>query len=161
VGITLLYPNRKIQHLFAAPGVKIIAAHPYKNKSTSILGEWNKMARKVPAITGAYLMVEAKRFHEVGGYDENLPTAGQDIDLCLKLQKKGWGCWVLPKIQALHLESASRSKSRINRAEVDYMYHKWQDTLTKHPDYPKEISRWSEQPVRRLREGRYPYELTI
>jgi GT2 family glycosyltransferase len=161
LGITLLYADNTIQHLFAAPGVKIIAAHPFKGRPIRILTEWNKLARRVPAITGAYLMVSSKKFLEVGGFDENLPTAGQDIDLCLKLQEKGWGTWVLPILQATHLESASRKKSRINRVEVDYMYRKWQRSLTQHPEYPVNISRWSEQPVKRMKEGRYPYEFTI
>jgi GT2 family glycosyltransferase len=161
LGITLLFDNHTIQHLFAAPGVKIIAAHPFKGKTPDILKEWNRRARKVPAITGAYLMTRSDCFHKVAGFDENLPTAGQDIDLCLKLQQQGWGNWVLPKIQATHLESASRKNSPINKIEVDYIYDKWQEMLVKHPEYPAYISRWSEQPVRKLLEGRYPYELVI
>jgi GT2 family glycosyltransferase len=161
LGITLLFENRTIQHLFAAPGVKIIAAHPYKGKSPAILNKWNSLARRVPAITGAYFMIPSLHFHEVGGFDENLPTAGQDIDLCLKLMGKGLGSWVLPKIQAFHFESASRRRSPINRAEVDYFYKKWQGKLSNQPAYPVDISRWSEQPARRMLETRYPYELII
>lgn len=161
LGITLLFPDQTIQHLFAAPGVKIVAAHPFKGRSPSILLEWNTAARRVPAVTGAFLMTRASLFRSIGGFDENLPTTGQDIDLCLKLQQQGYGNWVLPKLQATHYESASRKKSGINKAEVDYIYSKWRDGLTQNAEYPSKISRWSEQPVLKLCEGRYPYQFII
>lgn len=161
LGITLLYPDRKIQHIFAAPGVKIIAAHPFKGKDSGYLLEWKKAARQVPAVTGACIMVTAKAFHQVGGFDENLPTAGQDIDLCLKLRAAGLSNWTLPMIEALHLESASRKGAKINGAEVEYIHKKWGTTLTQNTDYPLVISRWSEQPARRLFENSYPYQLIV
>jgi GT2 family glycosyltransferase len=159
VGITLLFPNRRIQHLFAAPGVKIVAAHPFKGKDPSILKEWKKRARQVPAVTGAFLLIPARHFVKVEGFDENLPTAGQDIDLCLKLQKAGLKNWVLPQIEAIHWESASRRRASINFDEVMYIYSKWRSFLTRNPQYPKDISRFSEQPARVFwEEGDYPFE---
>jgi GT2 family glycosyltransferase len=161
VGITLLFPNRKIQHLFAAPGVKIIAAHPFKGCSTLILQKWQTQARKVPALTGAFMLIPSSLFHKLGGFDERLPTTGQDIDFCLKLQASGYGCWVLPNLVAIHHESASRFGSRIDIQEVKYIYEKWQSLLTKNPEYPDQISRWSEQPVLRFIDGPYPYKLLL
>ncbi|WP_218109765.1 glycosyltransferase family 2 protein [Oligoflexus tunisiensis] len=159
VGITLLFPNRRIQHVFAAPGVKIVAAHPFKGRHPSILREWKMRARQVPAVTGAFLLLSAENFLKVGGFDENLPTAGQDIDLCLKLQKAGLKNWVLPHIEAVHWESASRKHSRINFDEVRYIYSKWRSFLTQNPEYPVNISRFSEQPARVFwKEGDYPIE---
>jgi GT2 family glycosyltransferase len=161
LSITLLFANQTIQHLFAAPGVKIIAAHPFKGKSPKILSEWNRLARRVPAITGAYLFMPSLYYHDIGGFDENLPTAGQDIDLCLKLEDKGRGSWVLPRLQAFHFESASRRSTPISRIEVDYFYKKWKTKLSSQPPYPIGISRWSEQPARKMWESRYPYEFII
>jgi GT2 family glycosyltransferase len=161
LGITLLYPDRKIQHIFAAPGVKIVAAHPFKGLETSRLTEWNRFARKVPAVTGACLMVSARAFHRVGGFDENLPTVGQDIDLCLKLREAGFSNWVLPNIVALHFESASRKRARIALHEVEYIHRKWGRKLTQNEDYPIKVSRWSEQPALRLFDREYPYHLAL
>ncbi len=161
VGITLLYPNRKIQHVFAAPGVKIVAAHPFKGCSTSILQAWRAKARRVPAVTGAFMLTPSVLFHRLDGFDENLPTTGQDIDLCLKLQSEGYSSWVLPNLMAIHHESASRFGKRINTKEVDYIYEKWQTLLTQHSEYPAQISRWSEQPAFRFFERSYPYKLLL
>jgi GT2 family glycosyltransferase len=159
VGITLLYPDQRIQHIFAAPGVKIVAAHPFKGRNRSLLKAWSAFARQVPAVTGAFLLVSLEHFKKAGGFDENLPTVGQDIDLCLNLQKMGLRNWALPYIEAIHWESASRQHARIDFGEVRYIYEKWQNFLTRNPEYPIDISRFSEQPAKIFfREGKYPYE---
>jgi GT2 family glycosyltransferase len=159
VGITLLYPDQRIQHIFAAPGVKIVAAHPFKGRNRSLLKNWSAFARQVPAVTGAFLLVSLEHFKKAGGFDENLPTVGQDIDLCLNLQKMGLRNWALPYIEAIHWESASRQHARIDFGEVRYIYEKWQNFLTRNPEYPIDISRFSEQPAKIFfREGKYPYE---
>ena len=106
-------------------------------------------------------MIASEAFQEAGGFDENLPTTGQDIDFCLRLQIKGRNSWVVPSVQAIHLESVSRRGQRISKLEVDYIHKKWKSLLTSHPDLPNEISRWSEQPVYRLLEGAYPYQLLL
>ena len=42
--------------------------------------------REVAAVTGACLAVEARKFFEIGGFDEaRLPIEYNDIDLCLRL----------------------------------------------------------------------------
>src|SRR4051794_22763342 len=43
----------------------------------------------LPAGLGANLAVRADAFRSVGGFDETL-TAGEDIDLCWRLQLQGW-----------------------------------------------------------------------
>ncbi len=161
LGVTLIYPNRRVQHIFAAPGVKIVAAHPFKGIEMSQLREWSQFARKVPAVTGACLMVPSTAFHHVGGFDEMLPTVGQDIDFCLKLKDAGYSSWSLPQVVAVHFESASRRGTAIARKEVEYIHAKWGPKLTQNEDYPLIISRWSEQPAFRLFEREYPYRLAL
>lgn len=157
LGCTLLYPDRRIQHLFAAPGVKIVAAHPLKGIPYSPHDQWFNGVRLVPAITGACLMVSSELFAEVGGFDENLPRHGQDIDLCLKIQKAGFDNWTDTRTVLIHHESYSR-KTDIDKKEVSYMYNKWGEYLTCNPYFNSKISRWSEYPVLRYFEGRYPWK---
>jgi cellulose synthase/poly-beta-1,6-N-acetylglucosamine synthase-like glycosyltransferase len=38
-----------------------------------------------------------------GGYDESKRTNGEDVDLCLRLQKKGWNFLYVPTARATHL----------------------------------------------------------
>ena len=60
-------------------------------------------------MTGACLALEARKFHEVGGFDEaRLPIEYNDIDLCLRLAERGYVCVFEPRARLMHRESASR-----------------------------------------------------
>jgi len=77
VGCSLLYPSRRIQHLFVTPGVKIIAAHPLRGHLLNPNILWfAKPASVVPAVTDALMLVRNEDFIKVGMIDENLPLLG-------------------------------------------------------------------------------------
>ncbi len=160
VGCTLLFPSGKVQHLFLAPGVKIVGAHPLKGFRLRDDANWFKGPRPVGAVTGAALLVPAPAFAAVRGFDESLPTVGQDLDLCLKLQKNGLTNWVVPAVRMLHKEGATRGKA-IAKREVAVMYAKWGEFLTKNPFYSDRLSRYSETPAYRLLEPAYPWEKVL
>lgn len=160
LGATLLYPNFKVQHLFLAPGVKILGAHPLKGKRFNPDWKWFRTARPVPAVTGALLLTRTTTFVRVGGFDENLSTLGQDLDLCLKIQKDGLVNWVATDLLSLHHEGHSKGTS-IDFGQVDYMYRKWGDFLTANDYYSENISRWSEFPSLKWFEGPYPWKKVI
>lgn len=158
LGNTLLYPNGSIQHLYAMPGVKMIAAHPFRGKDLNLAHPWFKSWHIVPAVTGASLVIRFQDFQTIGGFDENLPTLGQDIDLCLRSQKIGLLTITCPEIQMIHEESVSK-KSNFPFEEVGYMYRKWDKDLTQHKLVPKKYLRWSEQPYMVLYQPPYPAKL--
>lgn len=160
LGSTLLYSNQKIQHIFLAPGIKIVGAHPLKGIDYDPCWEWFKNPRPVPAVTGALCLVRPTAFQLVGGFDENLPSVGQDLDLCLKFQKAGLTNWVAPHLVCFHHEGISRGQA-IDRSQVKYMYAKWGDFLIANDYYSESISRWSEYPTLRWFEGRYPWNKVI
>lgn len=160
LGCTLTYPNGSLQHLFAAPGVKVVAAHPLRGSRLNKKHLWYREPRIVPAVTGAVMLVSANLFEKVGGFDENLPTLGQDIDLCLKIQKAGFANWTLPKVELIHKEGTSRG-SDLDRKQISYMYEKWGSYLIKNPYYSEKLSRWSERPVLTIGEPNYPWTLVI
>lgn len=164
VGATLLYPDRSLQHLFAVPGIKIVAAHPLKRSVLSASSAWkSKPLRVVPAVTGALMMVRTSDFQDVGMFDEDLPTLGQDIDLCLKMFKvKGLVPTVLTVDAAIHHESKTK-KTGFLRHEVERFYLRWRADIKAYPLYSSRFSRWSESPVFRLgaNEPAYPWEKII
>lgn len=160
LGCTLLFPGGTVQHLFLAPGVKIVGAHPLKGFRLAADANWFKSPRPVAAVTGAVLLARASDFAEVSGFDETLPTVGQDLDLCLKLQKRGLTNWVLPAVRMLHKEGETRGKA-IAKPEVAAMYAKWGEFLTKNPFYSDRLSRYSETPAYRLLEPAYPWEKVL
>jgi len=55
-------------------------------------------------------MVPAKVFREVDGFCEALSVAFNDVDLCLKIRKKGYLIIYEPSVEAYHYESKSRGQ---------------------------------------------------
>ena len=110
VGAKLLYPNDDIQHGGVVLGVGGIARHAFLNYEGDTYGFYGRMV--VPynysAVTAACLMVSKKKFNEVNGFTEELKVAYNDIDLNLKLRKKGYYNVLLPQIELYHYESKSR-----------------------------------------------------
>jgi GT2 family glycosyltransferase len=156
VGCTLLYENGRVQHLFLAPGVKIVGAHPLRGQPWAPMVAWRERPWPVAAVTGAALAVRVRDFLAVGGFDEALATAYQDLDLCLKLQKRGLVNWALGDVVLTHFETATRKASHQTH-EVALMYSRWGRFLVENPYYAKEFSRWSESPAYARGEGPYPW----
>ena len=148
VGCTLLYPDRRIQHIFAAPGVKIIAAHPLRRAYCNPSMEWfAKPARPVAAVTGAVMMVRADDFAQVGMFDEELPTLGQDIVLCLMLREKlGKYSVAISSGDVIHHEGLTKPPS-FDVKEINYIYKKYGDLLRSDLFLNGRLSRWSERPL--------------
>jgi GT2 family glycosyltransferase len=160
LGCTLIYPQESeekiIQHSFVAPGMKIVGAHPLKGYALHMDNLWFLAPRAVPAVTGAVFLVYYSDFIKTSGFDEQLPTAYQDVDLCLKLQQINKMNWTLTTTVLVHHESATRRK-KIIKNEVKYMYEKWGNILIQDAFFSKKISSWSEKPTEALFEGNYPW----
>ena len=134
VGALLLYPDNTIQHAGVILGIGGVAGHAHLHEKFDDFKN-NKEAFRVqeyPAVTGACMAIEKKKFLEVGGFDEkHLPIAFNDIDLCLKLREKGYKNLFTPYAQLYHYESASRGyedtllKKLRFRREIHYMQRKW------------------------------------
>lgn len=69
---------------------------------------WNWVDNNCIAVTGACLMVSAEKFGEVGGFDESLPVAYNDVKLCFALHDRGYYNVVRNDVVAYHHESLSR-----------------------------------------------------
>jgi GT2 family glycosyltransferase len=156
VGCTLLYAQGTVQHAFVAPGVVLVGAHPLKGIRFSSSYAWFQGVHTVPAVTGALLWMSAKVFHEVGGFDEQLPTAYQDVDLCLAAIRAGYQNVTIASLTAVHHESATR-KEHPSLDEAEHMYDKWGRDLIHHPQVPPALSRWSESPVLSCGEPAFPW----
>ncbi|MHB9141727.1 MAG: glycosyltransferase family 2 protein, partial [Paludibacter sp.] len=101
----------------------------------------------VSAVTGACLMIRKKLFNEVGGLDEKLKIAFNDVDFCLRVLIKGLYNVVLPHVQLYHYESKSRGyedtpeKQERFRGEVKLMQDRWREILAKDPFYNVNLTR--------------------
>jgi GT2 family glycosyltransferase len=96
----------------------------------------------VSAVTGACLLTKKDTYNSVGGFDEGLAVAFNDVDYCLKLRAKGLLCVYTPFSEWYHLESVSRGldsqdKEKLQRmnAETAYFKSKWQEIFAKGDPY--------------------------
>lgn len=148
VGAMLYYPNDTIQHAGVVLGVHGVAAHLYAGMPRGYPGHGGRarVAQSLSAVTGACLLVRREAYEEVGGLDETLQVAFNDIDLCLRLGEAGYRNIWTPFAELYHHESASRGsedteekKQRFMR-EVELMKARWGQHLLADPAYNPNLS---------------------
>ncbi len=111
LGAKLLHEDGSIQHAgmyFEAveTGRWWANVHYFKGLHRT-LPEAN-VERRVPAVTGACLMVGTELFRKVGGCGTRFIQGDyEDSDLCLRLLQAGAGNWYLPSAELYHLEGQS------------------------------------------------------
>ena len=65
--------------------------------------------RKVPAVTGACMMLSRERFDLLEGWDESYGLMNfEDSDLCVRAYLQGLKSWYLPSVELYHLEKQSQ-----------------------------------------------------
>ena len=148
VGTKLLYPNKQVQHCGVILGIGGVAAHAGLDAFYDDPGMYGRYA--VPynysAVTAACLMISKKKYQEVGGLEEKLKVAFNDIDFNIKLLKKGYYNICLPMVELYHYESKSRGLDTTSEkykrflSETDYMTKNWYKELNNDIFYNKNFS---------------------
>lgn len=130
VGGKLYYPDDTIQHAGVILGIGHVAGHSHRHFARDKYGYFYRavVVQNLSAVTGACLMVKKKVYHEVGGLNETLQVAFNDIDFCLKTHDKGYLNVFTPYAEMYHYESKSRGK---------------EDTLLKQLRFQEEIKYFS------------------
>lgn len=111
VGARLLYPDGRIQHAGVVVGVGNAAGHAHRFLHPDEEGYFRRHAlpQFTSAVTAACMVVQRERFLAVGGLDErNFAVAFNDVDLCLRLNQRGWQSLYEPRATLIHHESVSR-----------------------------------------------------
>lgn len=148
VGAMLYYPDDTIQHAGVILGVHGVAAHAYAGLPRGYPGHGGRarVAQSLSAVTGACLLVRRHVYEEVGGLDEALAVAFNDIDFCLRLRTLGYRNVWTPFAEMRHHESASRGsedtpeKHQRFAREVALMTERWDGLLQKDPAYNPNLS---------------------
>jgi GT2 family glycosyltransferase len=143
VGAMLTHPSGVIQHAGCVLGVGGVASHVYAGMPADFPGhgECLRAVREVSAVTGACMLTTRAAWDAVGGLDEKLPVAYNDIDYCLKVRRLGLRVLWTPHARLQHVESASRGgdKSPEKRARLErdkeFMRLRWGETLFADPFY--------------------------
>lgn len=61
----------------------------------------------IPLTAGSFLMMPTRLFREIGMWDESYFFYGEDIDLCYRINEKGYKIIYYPKVSTLHLRGAT------------------------------------------------------
>ncbi|WP_051604843.1 glycosyltransferase family 2 protein [Lachnobacterium bovis] len=137
VGAHLYYPDKTVQHAGIVVGLGGVAQNLYPGLDGKVGGYNNRVftQQNYSAITAAMFMVSRKIFDSVGGLEEKLQVAFNDVDFCLKVAKAGYWNVYDPNVTALHYESKSRGKEDTPEkklrfaGEIAYMQEKWRKIL--------------------------------
>jgi len=150
VGAMLYYRDNTIQHAGVVLGIGGVAGHSHKYFPKGSFGYFSRLRiiQNYAAVTGACLVVKKLLYEEVGGLDEeNLSVAFNDVDICLKLQAKGYRNLWTPYVELYHHESRSRGaedtkekKERFGK-EIAHMKKKWKKNLDNDRYYNGKLTR--------------------
>lgn len=148
VGARLLYPDGKVQHEGVVLGLGGVAGHFGEGRPAQSPG-WLRTGPAVfetSAVTGACLAVERSKFNAVGGFDSvNLPVELNDIDLCLKLNERGWSTICDCRTTLVHYQSASRGGGALRlqskyEMERRHFIAKWRRVIRDDPYFNPTMS---------------------
>lgn len=148
VGAKLLYPDDTVQHAGVVLGIGGIAGHIHYHYPQDDPGYFNQLASATnySCVTAACLMVAKDKFNEVGGFDENIAIAYNDVDLCCALTDAGYYGVYDPAALLYHYESKTRgldtTRAKMNRmySEIRKVRGKWADLIDDDPMYNPNLS---------------------
>ena len=148
VGAKLLYSNHSIQHAGIILGANGFIGHSHKEFHRDDPGYFGRagVTSNYSAVTGACLMCRRAIFESVGGFDENLAIAYNDVDLCFKFLDKGYRNIYLAHVELYHHESISRGSDKTYEnhkrltGERDYLEEKWSQLIKYDDCYSPNLS---------------------
>lgn len=142
VGAKLYYDNGAIQHAGVVLGIGGVAGHSHKYFPRDSYGYFSRLMvhHNVSAVTAACLLIRRDVYESVGGLDEHLAVAFNDVDLCIKVGARGYRNIFTPFAELFHHESASRGH---------------EDTPEKKARFLDEINRMQTRWAKELQADRY------
>ena len=148
LGARLLFPNDRTQHAGVLVGPGGIAAHAYRGRRRETLGYHDRAVvdQDVSCVTAACMLIRRDAFDEVGGFDDALAVAFNDVDLCLRLREAGWRIVWTPGAELYHRESTSLGRHDAPAREEEWdraselMLRRWSETLASDPHYSPNLS---------------------
>jgi GT2 family glycosyltransferase len=137
----LRYPDGRIQHL----GIRVDPPWPrligdgWREPLTQRDAARMHAVHNVAAVTGGCLVTRRDVFVEVGGFDEALPVAHNDVDFCLSVRRAGRWVVVTPFTELSHELFVSRrempkaARRRDWEDGLRYLADKWRDQWGRDP----------------------------
>jgi GT2 family glycosyltransferase len=138
LGPKLLYEDDSLQHaglyFYRAPGSPVWEnAHCFKGLHRSFPAA--NVARPVPAVTAACMLVDRALYEQAGGLPQHYVQGDyEDSELCIRIGDLGRTNWYLPSVELYHLEGQSYVPGARQAPSEYNMWlhtHMWGDRLEK------------------------------
>ncbi len=135
VGAKLWYAGtQKIQHagitnMEIGPSHKLIT---FQDDRDYYYGR-NEVAYNMVGVTAACLMVGREKYTEVGGFDETMPVAYNDVDFCFKLLEAGYYNVQRNDAVLYHHESLSRGLDEQDEGKWERLLAEKEALYARHP----------------------------
>ena len=148
VGAMLYYPTDTIQHAGVILGMGGVAGHPFLNLPRGSKGYYGRavLEQDLSCVTAACMVMRREAFDDIGGFDEALAIAFNDVELCIRLRQRGWRIIWTPAVEMYHHESTSVGKHDAPhrhsdfKQEVRLMRERWGDLLDTDPFFNPNLS---------------------
>lgn len=137
VGPRLYMPDGRVQH----EGVLVGAWRGHANSIE--WGNWWRMGdllRDVSAVTGACMATRPGVYWRVGGYDERLRVAYNDVDYCLRLHQAGYQVVYEPDARLYHAEGSTRGLTE-DPEDAPLFNERWRPRSSCDPYYNPNLNR--------------------
>lgn len=148
VGSKLYYSDDRVQHAGVVMGYGGGAGHAHKYFPRFHAGYLNRLVatHRFSAVTAACLIVEREIFDKVGGLNESLAVAFNDVDFCLRVRELGYSNLYCAEAELYHHESVSRGldvtpeKAARFNAELSYLQDTWASVIKSDPAYSPNLT---------------------
>lgn len=124
VGMRLTHPDGSFQpSCFRFPSLwglclasaglpRLLPSHTLTNWDGYGGRDWSR-PQEVDFAMGSFLLVRASAAREVGWLDTRFFLYGEEADLCLRLQQRGWSTLYCPDVSVVHHQGGSSRESRV------------------------------------------------
>lgn len=137
--IQLNFETRLVDHAGIFFDLEGMPTHARKTRKRLPRGDW--LERN--AVTAACLMISKAKFQEMNGFDEDYRNGMEDVDLSVRMKRKGYRHFVSHKSVILHHISKSPGRHKNNEKNSDLFRKRW-SAYTKTfgvSEWPKEYLR--------------------
>ncbi len=106
------YPSvRRFPSMTEAAGHALFALVRPDNRFTNrYRDQVGEETRAVEWVSGACFLARRVALEELGGFDEGYFMFAEDIDLCWRAHRAGWGVGVVPRAEVTHVQGVSRRR---------------------------------------------------
>jgi N-acetylglucosaminyl-diphospho-decaprenol L-rhamnosyltransferase len=117
-------PENSFYHVLGL--TRLFPRHPRFGRYNLTFLDEDQVA-EVDSVVGAFMMLRTDVLCEAGLLDESYFMYGEDLDLALRIKRRGWKVYYNPEVRVLHYKRAASQGSRRARFEfwrAAYIFYK-------------------------------------